>query len=301
MPRDVPSTLEPWTKLTFFKRTPTAARLRSCACHPPSASPSCSSTVGSRARAARGAAVGIASRSRTASTASRAVTLPHTRRLPWHVGHSKTSIENVRRKSVAQSTRDVAAYSAPPRSRSQWRTLRTFGASHSARAPGAGAETAGDGLSQRSSAAHGAVLPPAERRSFANARTSLRGTSGAGVRASARPPPFVSACDSHDVEPPSARSFGTTSFRHADRGAITPLYLTSGWRGGGINAARRASRSIDVITRCFARPPRAYFTRYAKRPPGSRRRRSSESARRAPYRHKRSRPTSSPASMRTPA
>ena len=68
-----------------------------------------------------------------------------------------------------------------------------------------------------------------------------------------------------------------------------------------MSAARRASSSIAVITRCFARPRRTYFTRYATRPPGKRRRRSSESGGRAPYRHKRSRPRSSPASKRTPA
>src|ERR1019366_4313156 len=99
-----------------------------------------------------------------------------------------------------------------------------------------------------------------------------------------------------------SRGFGTTSQRQALRGASTPANLVKGYRGGHVIAARRARNSTPVITRYLPRCPRAtYLSRYATRPPGSRRSRSSDSGGRAAYRRSRSRPRSSPPSMWTPA
>ena len=98
-----------------------------------------------------------------------------------------------------------------------------------------------------------------------------------------------------------SRGFGTISRRHFERGASTPANLVNGYRGGAMMAAKRAMNSSPVITRCLPRLPwLTDFRRYATRPPGRRRSRSSDSGGRAPDLASRSRPTSSPASMRTP-
>ena len=88
----------------------------------------------------------------------------------------------------------------------------------------------------------------------------------------------------------------------AGRGAGLGQGLTwPGHRGGGVIAESRAKNSSGVITRCLARPARAYFTRSAMRPSGRRRRLPCAIAGRRPYLQVRSRPMSSPAAMWTPA
>ena len=97
---------------------------------------------------------------------------------------------------------------------------------------------------------------------------------------------FLSPAEQHGADP---RGLRTTSFRQGEFGARTPGYLNLGNRGGGTIAAKRASRSSRVLTRCLARPALAYVTRRARRPSRRRRSRSSDIGGRRPYLHGRPR------------
>ena len=86
-------------------RAPYGRPRASCA----GASSSPTSSVGSRARATGGASVGMPRCARMRRTGARSVMTATTRSRPWHLGHSRTSTERLRRSSVAQSTRGCTA------------------------------------------------------------------------------------------------------------------------------------------------------------------------------------------------
>ena len=125
----------------------------------------------------------------------------------------------MRRKSVAQSMRGVAAYSAPPSRRSQRRTLKRFGARSST--PTVNASCASDGSA---SLGAGAVAEgPRDPVRAVGADPLLRApcrcarvfVSGALSR--------IGGCGAQGTGGFAlARGFGTTSLRHEDFGASTP-------------------------------------------------------------------------------
>jgi len=94
----------------------------------------------------------------------------------------------------------------------------------------------------------------------------------------------------HPAPPPDATELHAIARRVHDRSIAWLRRHGHFDEGSGVIAESRAKNSSGVITRCLARPARAYFTRRAMRPSGRRRRLPCAIAGRRPYLQRRSRP-----------